>query len=113
MMKKVWIIVRNDHLGYEEVEVVGETEKKFILSTVIKRCSHKSINKEDAFYREIDVINAIIAQSADQLSRINQTKKREPQTPFLINQYFRFYYLNLVLNFSFTSDSKPTSSQFS
>lgn len=68
MMKKVWIIVRNDHLGYEEVEVVGETEKKFILSTVIKRCSHKSINKKDVFYREIDVINAIIAQSADQLS---------------------------------------------
>ena len=84
-MKKVWIIIHNNHLGYEEVEVISETEKKYLVSI---RASYKPIKKEDVFYREIDVINAIIARSADQLSfyrhcvtqeenRINQLIERK------------------------------------
>lgn len=84
-MKKVWIMVHNDHLGYEEVEVVSETEKKYLISI---RASHKPIKKDEVYFREIDVINAIIAQRADQLSfyrecvtseekRINQLIERK------------------------------------
>ena len=64
-MKKVWIIIHNNHLGYEEVEV--ESERKS--SIIVFRCGYRKIVKnEEVFYREIDVINAIIARRADQLT---------------------------------------------
>lgn len=80
-MKKVWIMVYNAHLGYEEVEVIKETPTA--VKTAIGMYAKKKV-----YFREIDVINAIIAQRADQLSfyrecvtseekRINQLIERK------------------------------------
>lgn len=60
-MKKVWIMVYNDHLGYEQVEVIKETPTQY-------KTTQGAYRKDKVYFREIDVINAIIAQSADQLS---------------------------------------------
>lgn len=64
-MKKVWIIIHNNHLGYEEVEVESERKSSIV---VLRYGFHNIVKNEDVFFREIDVINAIIARSADQLS---------------------------------------------
>jgi len=61
-MKKVWIIKQNNHLGYENIRVLSETEKYYISYNSLK------IKKSDAYFTERDVINAIIARSADQLN---------------------------------------------
>lgn len=53
---KVWTTTKNNHLGYEQVEVISET--KYEYKTV-----NKTIHKDNAFYREIDVINALIARN--------------------------------------------------
>ena len=84
-MKKAWIIIHNNHLGYEEVEVESERKSSII---VFRNGYRKIVKNEDVFYREIDVINAIIARSADQLNfykhcvtqeenRINQLIERK------------------------------------
>lgn len=78
-MKKVWIMVYNDHFGYEQVEVVKETPTA--VKTAIGMYAKKNV-----YFREIDIINAIIAQIADQLSFYRECVKNEEKR---INQLIK------------------------
>ena len=69
-MKKVWIMVYNDHFGYMEVEVLKDT--KNAVKTIFGL-----YDKKNVYFREIDIINAIIAQRADQLSFYRECVKNE------------------------------------
>lgn len=54
-------MVYNDHFGYMEVDVLKETPKGV-------RTTAGLYAKQNTYDREVDIINAIIAQRADQLS---------------------------------------------
>lgn len=70
---QIYIIKENNHLNYINVEVMQETKTRY-------KTYLGWVNKSDAYFREVDVINAMIATDSYYINlletRIERHKKQ-------------------------------------